>query len=62
MNLDIRVPTGGMFTLLGVLLVASGGLHGQQTLGINIDLWWGLVMLVFGATMLGFGWRAQRGK
>jgi hypothetical protein len=60
MGLDIRVPTGGMFTLLGLLLVGTGVLKGEQSMGININLYWGLVMLAFGATMLLFGWRASR--
>ena len=62
MNIDVRVPTGGMFTLLGIILVATGIFRAQDTLGVNIDLWWGLVTLVFGATMLTFGLRGQARK
>jgi hypothetical protein len=56
MGLDIRVPLGAMFTLLGLLL-AGFGLFGtkeiyRQTLGINVNLDWGLVLLVFGLIML----------
>ena len=60
MGLDIRVPTGGMFILLGLLLVGTGVVTHQESMGINVNLYWGLVMLAFGATMLGFGWRASR--
>ena len=45
-----------MFTIFGVILVLVG-LFGsaaltEQSLGVNINLWWGLVMLGFGAVML----------
>ena len=55
-TLDIRVPMGLMFTLLGVVLTGYGLLSiGSATygksLGVNINLWWGLVMLAFGAVM-----------
>ena len=68
MGLDIRLPIGGMFTLLGVLLVIYGlvtnGDMYARSLGINVNLWWGLVMLVFGGLMLFFGLRsaAQTGQ
>jgi len=50
-----------MFTVLGLLL-AGFGLIGdksvfQRSLGINVDLWWGLVMLVFGVVMFVLGRR-----
>jgi hypothetical protein len=54
MGLDIRWPIGLMFTLLGALLVVFGVTKADQavSLGINIDLIWGIVLLVFGALML----------
>ncbi|MDA8349097.1 MAG: hypothetical protein M0038_09915 [Pseudomonadota bacterium] len=63
MGLDIRIPVGALFSLLGLLL-AGYGLYGgaalaQRSLGINIDLGWGVVMTVFGATMLLLAWRAR---
>ena len=60
MGLDIRWPIGLMFTLIGVLLVGYGAMHSadSQRLGININLIWGIVLLVFGVLML-FG--ASRG-
>lgn len=64
MRLDIRIPVGGMFALLGVLLAAYGLVGGaalsQRSLGIDVDLWWGLVMLAFGVLMLWLAWRARR--
>jgi len=55
MQLDIRLPIGLMFALLGALLTVFGLIADQSTLqnslGINVNLWWGLVMLVFGIVM-----------
>jgi drug/metabolite transporter (DMT)-like permease len=54
MGLDIRWPIGIMFSLIGVLLVVTGIASGpsDRSLGINIDLNWGIVLLVFGGLML----------
>jgi hypothetical protein len=54
MGLDIRWPIGLMFSLIGVLLVITGAATGPEarSLNININLWWGIVLLVFGALML----------
>jgi len=61
MSLDIRVPTGLLFTILGVILAGFGLVSDraiyQRCLGINVNLWWGLVLVAFGATML---WLARR--
>jgi hypothetical protein len=54
MGLDIRWPIGLMFTLIGVLLTAYGALNRSDSLslGIDINLIWGIVLLVFGVLML----------
>jgi uncharacterized membrane protein HdeD (DUF308 family) len=55
MGLDIRWPIGYMFTLIGALLAINGAVVNSDhaiSLGINIDLVWGIVLLVFGALML----------
>ncbi len=54
MGLDIRWPIGLMFTLIGALLAAFGLVKGSESvsLGININLIWGAVLLVFGVLML----------
>jgi hypothetical protein len=56
MHLDLRVPIGLMFAIIGVLLIAFGLTSDTaiyaKSLGININLWWGLVLLAFGAVML----------
>jgi len=62
---DIRLPIGGLFLLLGGVLTAYGivtksdvQLYARSE-NIAINLWWGLVMLVFGGLMLYFGKRAK---
>ena len=61
MGLDIRLPIGLMFSLFGVLLVVYGLISDksiyQRSLGLNINLWWGVVLLIFGAVMLLLGRR-----
>jgi hypothetical protein len=54
MGLDIRWPIGLMFSIIGVLLTGYGAINnaGSQMLGININLVWSIVLLVFGAFML----------
>ena len=63
---DIRIPIGGLFVLLGVILSIYGlttrsdsQLYARSE-NIAINLWWGLVMTVFGAAMLFFGTRAKQ--
>lgn len=52
--LDLRWPIGLMFTLIGVLLTVYGSVNsaGSQSLGMNINLIWGIVLLIFGVLML----------
>jgi len=61
MGLDIRLPIGLLFTVVGVVLVAFGLLSNaelyQRSLGYNVNLWWGLVLLAFGLLFLYFGRR-----
>jgi hypothetical protein len=61
MGLDIRIPIGALFTLLGVFLSGYGLLSDKaiyaRSLNLNINLAWGLVMIAFGALMLIFGGR-----
>jgi hypothetical protein len=65
MGLDVRLPIGLMFSIFGVLLAGFGlfadhGIYEAHSLGINVNLGWGVVLLVFGATMLVFALRARR--
>jgi hypothetical protein len=62
MGLDIRLPIGGMFFIVGLLLTVyglatAGDQAYEKSLNINVNLWWGLAMLVFGVLFLFFGIR-----
>jgi hypothetical protein len=64
MNFDLRLPLGIMFGLFGAMLVIFGAVSNKEiyethSLGININLAWGGVLLVFGAAMLFLTWRAS---
>ena len=50
-GLDIRVPISGLFGVLGLLLSGYGLAKGADGRWINVNLWWGLVMLVFSAVL-----------
>jgi membrane protein implicated in regulation of membrane protease activity len=65
MQLDVRLPIGFMFTILGIALVAFGLVSDraiyERSLGININLWWGLVTTAFGLSMLALAaWSRRR--
>ena len=57
-TIDLRIPIGLMFVTIGAVIFGDGVLaRGDaarfvKTGGVNINLWWGLVMLAFGAMML----------
>jgi hypothetical protein len=65
MSLDLRIPMGMLFTMVGAILTAFGLATRENTalyaksLGIDANLWWGIVLLVFGITMLTLGRRGQ---
>jgi len=66
MGLDIRLPIGMMFSLIGAVMVIYGLITGsnkelyQRSLDININLWWGLVLLAFGVIMFVCSRRAAK--
>lgn len=55
MGLDVKLPIGLLFTVFGILLVFYGLTSDPaiyaKSLGININLLWGLLMLAFGLVM-----------
>ena len=65
MNIDLRIPTGMMFTLVGAVLMAFGlSTRGDPafyapSMGIDVNLWWGVVLLVFGLVLVALGRRGQ---
>jgi uncharacterized membrane protein len=56
--MDIRFPIGFLFTILGIILTILGFVTQQneqmyvRSLGRNVNLQTGLLMLVFGSVML----------
>jgi hypothetical protein len=56
MNFDLRLPLGVLFLIFGLILAGYGMLSGpeiyQRSLGVNVNLWWGLFLLLFGGVML----------
>jgi len=65
-GLDIRLPIGGLFVVLGVILGGYGvatnsdAAQYERSMSVNINLWWGLVMLVFGGLLLLLARRSSR--
>jgi hypothetical protein len=63
-GLDVRIPVGLLFTIMGVALVLYGLVSDpaiyQRSLGVNINLIWGAVLLAFGVVMLLLARRGAR--
>jgi membrane protein implicated in regulation of membrane protease activity len=64
-KIDVRLPIGTLFLVLGLLiggygLVTSGdsALY-ARSLAVNINLWWGGVMFAFGLVFVALGLRAR---
>lgn len=59
--IDIRWPIGALFAAMGITLTIYGAVHPSfgpvVPLRINLDVWWGLVLVVFGGLMM---WGARR--
>lgn len=68
MGLDLRWPIGLMFSLIGAMLTITGLITNsdaeryKRSLGININLWWGLVLLAFGVFMLVMAQKGSKGN
>jgi hypothetical protein len=57
MQLDIRLPIGLLFLLLGAILVGYGfmsdpAIYVQHSLGQNVNKVWGAIFALFGGVML----------
>ena len=64
MNLDLRIPMGLMFLIVGAILSVlwagdAGSAIYAKSVEMNINLIWGVVMLVFGGAMFLLGRRSQ---
>ena len=68
MDMDIRIPIGLLFVILGFILAVFGIFTLNDTelyaraLGRNVNLWTGLLMLFFGGLMLLFPWLGRKKK
>ena len=62
MGLDIRWPIGLMFSLIGVLLIGYGAVNSADSMrvDVNINIIWGILLLVFGVFMLALAWRGAK--
>lgn len=65
MSLDLRIPMGLMFLIVGSImtifgLLTRGSAMYEKSVGVNVNLEWGLVMFVFGLTMFLLGRRSQK--
>jgi ABC-type antimicrobial peptide transport system permease subunit len=61
--LDLRVPSGWFFTVLGLILLGMGIFAPETRAALsdaNVNLYSGVAMLVFGLFMLLMAWRASR--
>ena len=61
--LDLRLPMGTFFALIGVILLGMAVLAPDARAALtsaNVNLYCGLTMLAFGAFMLLLAWRAAR--
>ncbi|HEY4299353.1 MAG TPA: hypothetical protein VGM73_00680 [Candidatus Didemnitutus sp.] len=57
MHLDVRIPLGLLFLILGLILVAYGftsdpAIYAQHSLGRNVNLFWGSIFAAFGVVVL----------
>ena len=68
MGLDIRYPIGFLFSLIGIMLTVYGLVTSsnvelyQKSLGVNINLWTGLGMIIFGCFMLALAYYTTKKK
>lgn len=64
MGLDIRIPLGLIFLIIGGMmsvygLFTRGSAIYERSLGVNLNLGWGLLMFLFGAIMFIIGRRQK---
>jgi len=63
MGLDIRWPIGALLAITGAILVVFGLVSPPaiyaKSLGININIWWGVAMGLVGAVMLALAGRGR---
>jgi uncharacterized membrane protein len=63
--LDLRIPTGWFFAIIGIILVALGIFVPGERAALteaNVNLYCGLVMLAFGVFMLALARRGAKNR
>ena len=63
--LDIRIPIGLMFSILGIILAVFGifsdrNIYRVHSFGVNVNLAWGCILLAFGIFMLMLAYVASK--
>lgn len=66
-QLDVRLPMGLLFLILGVILVGYGlaadpAIYAKHSLGQNVNLTWGVLFALFGAAMLFLAAKAKKSE
>jgi uncharacterized membrane protein HdeD (DUF308 family) len=60
---DLRRPTGYLFALLGLILLLYGlispEVRAPMEATVNVNLWCGLTLLIFGGCLLWLSYRAK---
>ena len=62
---DIRIPIGLMFSIIGLIITILGlftlsdSEMYQKSLGMNVNIIMGAIMLIFGIVMLFFAYRKK---
>ena len=52
MHLDLRYPIGLLLIVYGAILAIQGAVVRATVLGLNVNLYWGVVMIVSGLAAL----------
>ena len=63
MRMDVKLPLGLIFSIIGIILVCSGFVYEKEILAklqFNFNLWWGILVFLFGVLMLVLFFRSQK--
>jgi ABC-type Fe3+-siderophore transport system permease subunit len=66
MGMDIRLPIGLMFCIIGAMIAGYGvmtqgdPMYADHSLGINVNICWGSALVLFGLVMFALVWRAKK--
>lgn len=65
-GMDVRMPIGLMFLIIGIILIGYGAATGgdamyAKSLSLNINLYWGAAMAVFGGVFVGLAMLGKKG-